>query len=189
MYILASAHFYSRSVTYLQFHLPLPNTLLKALGCLNPVKREKASSGKATSTLAKKWQPQLHVSIVQDEWRVCAVDKDVEQLHKEKRIEHFWQKVFSLKSLNGTEPRYVGLPKVVKSGLILAQTNAETERSLSVNARIATQERILLGERTIAGLRSVTDAVNFLDPELLRAEKNCPDRWSSKCCAICPQAS
>ena len=33
--------FYSTSVTYLQSHLPLQNTVLKALGCLNPVKRQK----------------------------------------------------------------------------------------------------------------------------------------------------
>ena len=81
--------FYSTSVTYLQSHLPLQNTLLKALGCLNPVKREKASSVKAIARLAKKMQPQLDVSIAQDEWRVYAVDEDVEQLHEEKRSDHF----------------------------------------------------------------------------------------------------
>ena len=59
---------------------------------------------KAIERLAKKLQPQLDVSIVQDEWRAYAVDEDVEQLHKEKRVDHFWQEVFNLKSLNGTEP-------------------------------------------------------------------------------------
>ena len=178
--------FYTTSITYLQSHLPLQNTLLKALGCLNPVKREKASRVKAIARMAKKLQPQLDVSIVQDEWRVYAVDEDVEQLHKEKRVDHFWQRVFNLKSLNGTEPRYVAHPKVVKSGLILVQTNAE---SLSVNARIVTQERTLLGERTIVGLRSVKDAVKFYDPENLRPEKIAlTDLWSSNCCAICAHA-
>ena len=77
-------------------------------------------------------------------------------------------------------------PKVVKSGLILVQTNAE---SLSVNARIVTQERTLLGERTIVGLRSVKDAVKFYDPENLRPEKIAlTDLWSSNCCAICTHA-
>ena len=176
--------FYSTSVTYLQSHLPLQNTLLKALGCLNPVKREKASSVKAIARLAKKLQPQLDASIVQDEWRAYAVDEDVEQLHKEKRVDHFWQEVFNLKSLNGNEPRYVALPKVAKSGLILAQTNAESERSLSVNARIVTQERTLLG------LRSVKDAVKFYDPENLRPEKIAlTDGLHSNCCAICAHAS
>ena len=88
--------FYSRSVTYLQSHLPLQNTLLKVLGCLNPVKREKASSVKAIARLAKKLQPQLDVSIVQDEWQVNAVDEDVEQLRKEKTI---FGKKYSISSL------------------------------------------------------------------------------------------
>ena len=39
---------------------------------------------KAIARLAKKLQPQLDVSIVQDERQVNAVDEDVEQLHKEK---------------------------------------------------------------------------------------------------------
>ena len=51
--LLGIRAFYSTSVTHLH-HLPLQNTLLKALGCLNPLKREKASSVKAIATLAKK---------------------------------------------------------------------------------------------------------------------------------------
>ena len=125
---------------------------------------------KAIATLAKKLQPQLDVSNVQDEWRVYSVDQEVEQLEKGQRVDHFWRAVFSLKSLDGTGPRFSALPKVVKSGLILAQSNAESE-SLSVNARIVTQERTLLGERTIVGLRTVKDAVKFHDPENCRPEK------------------
>ena len=49
------------------------------------------------------------------------------------------------------------LPEVVKSGLILAHMNAESERSLSVNVRIVTKERNLLGETTIVGLRAVKE--------------------------------
>ena len=36
--------FCSTSVTCLQSHLSLQNTLLKSLGCLNPVKRDKGSN-------------------------------------------------------------------------------------------------------------------------------------------------
>ena len=38
-------------------------------------------------------------------------------------------------------------------------------------AHIVTQERTLLGERTIVGPRSVKDAVKFYDPENLRLQK------------------
>ena len=52
---------------------------------------------------------------------------------------------------------------VVKSALILGQTNAQSEQSLSVNARIVTQDRASLDEKTIVGLHVVKDAVRFFD--------------------------
>ena len=82
-------------------------------------------------------------------------DQDVEQLDKGQCVDHFWRAVFSHKSLNETGPRFSAIPKVVKSGLILAQSNGESERSLSVNAHIVTQEETLLGERIIVGPRPV----------------------------------
>ena len=63
-------------------------------------------------------------------------------------------------------PTQIGkLPCVIKSGLVLAQMNAESERSLSINARVVTKERCVLGDTTICGLRAVKDAVRFYDPE------------------------
>ena len=53
---------------------------------------------------------------------------------------------------------------MIKSALVLAQTNAESERSLSINARIVTQERASLGEKTIVGLNVLKDTVTFFDP-------------------------
>ena len=126
---------------------------------------------KAIETLAKKLQPQLDVCNVQDEWRVYSVYQEVEQLEKGQQVDHFWRAVFSLKSLDGTGPRFSAPPKVVKSGLFLAQSNVESERSLSVNAHIVTQERTLLGERTVVGLGTVKDAVKFHVPENSRPEK------------------
>ena len=63
------------------------------------------------------------------------------------RIEVYWNKVSKLQAADG-ELRYKTLPTVIKSGLVLAQTNAESECSLSVNARIVTKDRALLGEKT-----------------------------------------
>ena len=53
---------------------------------------------------------------------------------------------------------------MIKSALVLAQTSAESERSLSINARIVRQERASLGEKTIVGLHVLKDAVRFFDP-------------------------
>ena len=59
---------------------------------------------------------------------------------------------------------------MIKSGLVLAQTNAESQHSLSVNARIVTKDKALLGEKTIVGLHVIKDAVRFYDPELSRPQ-------------------
>lgn len=53
---------------------------------------------------------------------------------------------------------------MIKSGLVIAQTNAESERSLLINARVVTSERSALGEVTITGLCTVKEAVRFYDP-------------------------
>ena len=73
---------------------------------------------------------------------------NVAQIDTEERVDHFWRAVFYLKS-SDESPKYMVLPEVVKAGLILAQTNAESERSLSVNARIMTKEHNFLEETTI----------------------------------------
>ena len=75
------------------------------------------------------------------------------------RIEVFWNEVCQLQSADGNY-RYTLLPVAFKSALALGQTNAESESSLSVNARIVAQERGSLGEKTIVVIK---DAVRFYD--------------------------
>ena len=77
---------------------------------------------------------------------------------------------FCLKS-SDISPKYMVLPEVVKAGVILAQMNAESEMSLSVNACIVTKECNHLRETTIVGLRTVKKTVRFHDPQLL-GQKN-----------------
>ena len=90
-------------------------------------------------------------------------DVDVNQLQGIKDIEEYWNAVFQLISVDG-KSRYQFLHLVVKGGLVLAQTNAESERSLSINAQLVTKERASLGETTIVGFRLVKGAVLFHDP-------------------------
>ena len=92
------------------------------------------------------------------------------------RIEVFWRKVFALQ-LPAHDFRYKALPVVVKSALVLGQANTQSEQSLSVNARIVTQDRASLDEKIIVGLHVVKDAVRFFDPlmnqpELIPVEPN-----------------
>ena len=65
-------------------------------------------------------------------------DANVAQIDTEQKVDHFWRSVCCLKS-NDRSPKYMALPEVVKVGLILAQMNKESERSLPVNALIFTK--------------------------------------------------
>ena len=47
--------------------------------------------------------------------------------------------VFKLKSPDGSD-HFALLASVTKSGLVMSQTNAESERSLSINNRIVTKD-------------------------------------------------
>ena len=77
------------------------------------------------------------------------VDANVAQIDTEQRVDHFWRAVFCLKS-SDRSPKYMEIPEVVKAGLILVQMNTEeSERSLSLNARIGTKERNILGKQPL----------------------------------------
>ena len=155
--------FFSTTISYLQQKLPLRNDLLTQLGCLNPTKRDRKSTVTSIQSNTSALQPEVNVSEVLDEWKLFQVDNDVPVYKATDRIETFWNKVFQIHSDDG-DALYKGLPHVIKSALVLAQTNAESERSLSINARIVTQERASLGENAIVGLHVLKDTVNFYDP-------------------------
>ena len=70
---------------------------------------------------------------------------------------------YTIKSFYGNS-QYQCLPLVIKSGLAFASTNAESKRSLLINAIVVSSERTALGEVTIMGLHTVKEAVRFYDP-------------------------
>ena len=167
--MLGVHRFYSTTVSYLQEKLPLDNKLLRQLGCLNPMKR-KDSTASSIESIASAVQPKVNKTLLGDEWKVYQRDTNLPDYDPKERIEVFWKEVFELPGPAG-EPKYQLLPLVVKSALVLAQTNAESERSLSVNARIVTKDRSLLGEKTIVGIHIVKEAVRFFDPVNRQPEK------------------
>ena len=167
---LGMRSFFKVTSSQLQVKLPLDNLLLRQLGCLNPLKRKKKSTVTSIQSIAMKLQPKVDPSEVTDKWKPFQVDNELPAYDLRERIEVYWNKVSKLQAADG-ELRYKTLPTVIKSGLVLAQTNAESERSLSVNARIVTKDRAFLGEKTIVGLHVIKDAVRFFnDPELSRPQ-------------------
>ena len=83
-----------------------------------------------------------------DEWKLFQVDNQLPTYKPTDRIEVFWNQAFKIQSATG-ECRYKFLPLVIKSALTLAQANADSERSLSVNAQIVTEDRASLGKRQL----------------------------------------
>ena len=69
--------------------------------------------------------------------------------------------------------RYKLLPSVIKSPLVLVQTNAESKHSLSVNARIVTQERASRSEKkTNVGLHVMKEVVRFIATDQKRYQEH-----------------
>ena len=149
--------FLNTTSSQLQQKLPLSNELLRQLGCLNPQKRSQKSTVASIQSITSLLQPKVSAVEVVDEWKVFQVDSDLPVYNPKERTGQFWNKVFKLQAADG-DIRYKFLPTVVKSALVLAQTNADSEGSLSVNARII-------------GLHIVKEAVRFFDPASSQPEK------------------
>ena len=158
------------TATELQQKLPVKKELLRQLGCTNLLKRKKESTVSSIERLTTVLQPAISTSEVIDEWKLFQVDNELPDYNQQERIEKYWNAVFQLLSSDG-QLRYKLLPAVIKSALTIGQTNAESERSLSVNAAIVTRERTLLSENTIIGLHVVKEAVRFFDPVSNQPEK------------------
>ena len=105
-----------------------------------------------------------------DEWKLYPNDGDISDIDTDHHGDHYWDAVFLLTSVEGNG-RYQLLPRLVKSYLVLAQVNVDSECCLSVNARVVMKERSRLGEQTIVGLWLLKDAVKFHGPVNCRPEK------------------
>ena len=77
--------------------------------------------------IAKVLQPEVSTNEVVDEWKLLQVDNNLPHYNPSERIEMFWNAVFELHSVDWSM-RYKVLPSVIKSALVLAQTNAEFEQ-------------------------------------------------------------
>lgn len=75
-------------------------------------------------------------------------------------IDYYWNKILSIVQSNGYL-KYPTLSKLVKNVLIISHGNADVERGFSTNGNLLTEERTLLSEKSINGLRQTYDAVEF----------------------------
>ena len=107
---------------------------------------------------------------LRDEWTLYYLERTTTANAKTQRIDHYWRTIFDIRTADG-QFKYRVLPLMVKMALVLPHSNADVERSLSVNNRTVTLDRSGLSNRTIIGLRAVKDYVKFCDRAAMRPEK------------------
>jgi hypothetical protein len=96
------------------------------------------------------------------------------------RVDHYWREMLSITTADGTL-KYPFLSMLVKTALVLPRSNADVERSLSVNNRTVTMDKTQLGETAINGPRSTKDYVKSCDPAAMRTEKICIKKLAVFC--------
>jgi len=147
----------------LQGRLPLDSVLSKSL--LAESRKSSRSRIKFTSEfyIAQKFQlANEEVDAVITEWEMFFIDDN--KPAKCDSSDHYWCQLFDVK--RGSSLKY---PKL--SALVLPHSNADVERSRSVNNRTITKEKSKLSEESIYGLRAMTDFVTFCDPTEQRPEQ------------------
>lgn len=89
--------------------------------------------------IAGQLQPQLigddQVSSVIDEFHMLKCDADRGTSHLQGRVNHYWAKIFCLKTITGAL-RYPLLSKLIKALLSLSHGNADLERGFSENKHL-----------------------------------------------------
>lgn len=81
----------------------LNDTLLRELGCVNPMKLQSKSTATSVQTLARKLQRGFDTSAVVGGWKLLQVDCDIPSENHASRVEDLWNCVFWLQDFNGSE--------------------------------------------------------------------------------------
>ena len=97
--LLGMRSFFKVTSSQLQVKLPLDNLLLRQLGCLNLLKREK-STVTSIQSIGMKLQPKVDPSKVTDEWKLFQVDNELSAYDPREKIEVYWSKVSKLQMVN-----------------------------------------------------------------------------------------
>lgn len=163
--------------SYLKLNLPLNNSFLRDVHIL-AVSRRCDREGNDAIVRIGRCIPGLlssnEIDLLSDEWLMYSLETiDDSWVIKRKfndfegterieyhEIDYYWNKVLSIVQNNGY-PKYPTLSKLIKNILIISHGNSDVERGFSINNNLLTEERTLLSEKSINGLRGIVDAVDF----------------------------
>ena len=141
--------FLQSTTKYLLTRLPIADTFVRDLTVLQPQKVESGECciRRIAQKLAQVFKDDQIPSVV-NEWKLYQHQEIPEDWYKtdeagSTRIDHYWAKVFQMKTLSGTE-MFPYLKKLIKAVLTLSHGNADVERSLSVNKQVIGTNRTLL---------------------------------------------
>ncbi len=149
---------------YLQTHLPLKNSILRDLRCLQPRARKdgKSAVGRLCLHLKKIMKDDAYCDRVNNEWLMYMCDNVIDNLQMEydasNDICHYWQRVSEISDELGGK-KYESLSYVAKVSLTLAHSNVIPERGFSINNSMLGKERLSLAEKTIIAERIVKDTI------------------------------
>jgi hypothetical protein len=162
---------------YLKTNLPLSNSFLRDAQILHPSLKTVRNTdqivriGRSVPSLLS----DNEIDRLRDEWLAYSIEDTKEEWSIKgnrkdssgndhvvyQRIDYYWSQVLALKTTDG-RPKYPVLAKLVKNILIISHGNADVERGFSINENIVRENRSLLSESSINGLRSTYDAVHFV---------------------------
>jgi len=164
--------------SYLKLNLPLNNLFLRDVQILGASHRSDPD-GSDTIVRIGRHVPGLlspnEIDLLTGEWLMYSIETiDDSWIVKKKHhdlegkeyieyhdIDYYWSKIFSIVRSNGYA-KYPTLAKLIKNILIISHGNADVERGFSTNGNILTEDRTLLSEKSINGLRTTYDAVQCL---------------------------
>ena len=168
---------YQSIASYLKSNLPLNSSFLRDVRILGVSHRSDPEGSDAIVRIGR-YIPGLlsssEIDLLSDEWLMYSIEViDDSWIIKRKYndpegkehveyhgIDFYWNKVLSIVRSSG-HPKYGTLSKLIKNVLIISHGNADVERGFSTNGNILTEERSLLSEKSLNGLRTTYDAVEF----------------------------
>ena len=167
--LLGIRSFYFITTEYLQGRLPLSNSFMKNVCCLD-VSQIKCAESEQSFHYLLSALPQIvtqeEVTVAMDEWKMLSLDNTPNEWDpndsstKPTSVDVCWRLNLERRNPLG-QLKYATLAKVVKACLVFSQGNSDAERSFSVNKRLVTNERSSLINETIIATRLVKDGIRY----------------------------